>query len=195
MSNALELARDALYDFVGRDFAHLEPKEALAAWYEAIKKQGGQAKARFEEHGGPEIIDPVERLRFFCSLAMTGQDWIDVEPFFDALKTQGAPVAYRITSPDGIVWIGGNPTILPRHTSEPLFTQAPTIPDGYSIVSNVIVLGLATWMDEAADDIADWGAYASKHFQEKHQLANLIADYKTRAQKLRDTLAAPECKP
>ena len=28
----------------------------------------------------------VERLRFFCSLAMTGQDWLDVEPFFNALE-------------------------------------------------------------------------------------------------------------
>lgn len=29
---------------------------------------------------------PLERLRFFCSLAMNGQDWLDVEPFFDELK-------------------------------------------------------------------------------------------------------------
>ena len=30
-----------------------------------------------------EEDDPVERLRFFCSLAMNCQDWLDVEPFFD----------------------------------------------------------------------------------------------------------------
>jgi hypothetical protein len=30
---------------------------------------------------------PIERLRFFCSLAMNGQDWIDVETFFDALAS------------------------------------------------------------------------------------------------------------
>ena len=29
--------------------------------------------------------DPVERLRAFCSLAMKGQDWLDVERFFDAV--------------------------------------------------------------------------------------------------------------
>jgi hypothetical protein len=29
---------------------------------------------------------PLERLRFFCSLAMRPQDWLDVEPFFDALR-------------------------------------------------------------------------------------------------------------
>ena len=32
--------------------------------------------------------DPMERLRFFCSLAMNGQDWIDVEPFFGAVLTE-----------------------------------------------------------------------------------------------------------
>jgi len=32
--------------------------------------------------------DPVERLRFFCSLAMSDQDWFDVEPFFDALEAE-----------------------------------------------------------------------------------------------------------
>ena len=30
-------------------------------------------------------LDPIERLRFFLSIALTGQDWIDVEPFIDAL--------------------------------------------------------------------------------------------------------------
>ncbi len=30
--------------------------------------------------------DPLERLRFFCSLAMSGQDWLDVGPFFDAVR-------------------------------------------------------------------------------------------------------------
>ena len=32
-----------------------------------------------------EEPDPIERLRFFCSLAMTGKNWIDVEEFFDDL--------------------------------------------------------------------------------------------------------------
>lgn len=38
--------------------------------------------------GYEEEVDPVERLRFFCSLAMEGQDWIDVEPFFDDVVKQ-----------------------------------------------------------------------------------------------------------
>ncbi|MFA7291844.1 MAG: hypothetical protein WC023_06305 [Rhodocyclaceae bacterium] len=35
---------------------------------------------------------PLENLRFFCSLAMNGQDWLDVEPFFDALAAAPAPL-------------------------------------------------------------------------------------------------------
>ena len=29
--------------------------------------------------------NPIERLRFFLSCALTGQDWLDVEPFIDAV--------------------------------------------------------------------------------------------------------------
>jgi len=45
------------------------------------------ALSRFNECGGEEEPSPLERLRFFCSLAMNGQDWLDVEPFFDALSS------------------------------------------------------------------------------------------------------------
>jgi len=30
--------------------------------------------------------NPIERLRFFLSFALTGQDWLDVEPFIDAIS-------------------------------------------------------------------------------------------------------------
>jgi hypothetical protein len=39
--------------------------------------------------------DPVERLRAFCSFAMKGQDWLDVEPFFDALTAARDLTAWR----------------------------------------------------------------------------------------------------
>ena len=45
------------------------------------------ARQQFDELGGAEEPDPLERLRFFCSLAMSGQDWLDVEPFFDDVLT------------------------------------------------------------------------------------------------------------
>ena len=52
------------------------------------------AKEQFEELRGGDEADPLERLRAFCSCAMNGQDWLDVEPFFDALKsTDAAPQA------------------------------------------------------------------------------------------------------
>lgn len=37
-----------------------------------------------------EETDPVERLRFFCSIAMNGQDWLDVEKFFDDVIAERA---------------------------------------------------------------------------------------------------------
>jgi hypothetical protein len=32
--------------------------------------------------------DPIERLRFFCSIALTGRDWFDVEKFFDDIEAE-----------------------------------------------------------------------------------------------------------
>ena len=39
---------------------------------------------KFKKHGGYDEKDPLERLRFFCSLAMNNasSDWLDVEQFF-----------------------------------------------------------------------------------------------------------------
>ena len=48
----------------------------------------GTALSRFTDADGFTEDDPIERLRFFCSLAMDGQDWIDVEPFFGAVLTE-----------------------------------------------------------------------------------------------------------
>jgi len=45
---------------------------------------------------------PLERLRFFCSLAMRPQDWLDVKPFFDALaEPQPEPVAWMYVNLEG----------------------------------------------------------------------------------------------
>lgn len=49
------------------------------------------ALERFKACEGDQLTDPVERLRFFCSFALTGQDWLDVEPFFDALNPAATP--------------------------------------------------------------------------------------------------------
>lgn len=31
---------------------------------------------------------PLERLRFFCSLCLNSQDWLDIEPFFDDVEKE-----------------------------------------------------------------------------------------------------------
>ena len=38
----------------------------------------------------PEIMNetPLEQLRFFCSFAMSHDDWLDSEEFFDAVEAQ-----------------------------------------------------------------------------------------------------------
>ena len=65
-------------------------------WRTAIQQAAGAvpevppAMERFNASIGDES-DPIERLRFFCSIAMNGQDWIDVEPLFDALIASPAP--------------------------------------------------------------------------------------------------------
>jgi len=43
-----------------------------------------------KENGGDT---PLENLRFFCSLAMNGQDWLDVERFIDEVENQSTPNA------------------------------------------------------------------------------------------------------
>ena len=76
---------------------------------------GVAAKARFYALGGDEEPAPLERLRFFCSLAMNGQDWMDVEPFFDDVQTlltpnarsePTAPLLAQVGSTDGLCHTG-----------------------------------------------------------------------------------------
>jgi len=73
----LEMAKQA--GFYAPDAYH---KEMLIAFARLIE-QKTPALERFMELGRNEETDPVERLRFFCSLALSGQDWLDVEPFIE----------------------------------------------------------------------------------------------------------------
>ena len=43
---------------------------------------------------------PVERLRFFLSIALTGQDWIDVEQFIDGVSQQLANAVQMLSDQD-----------------------------------------------------------------------------------------------
>ena len=41
--------------------------------------------------------DPIERLRFFCSIALTGRDWFDVEQFFYDIEAERKDLQSRST--------------------------------------------------------------------------------------------------
>lgn len=68
-----------------------ESDSALLQAHRYAIAAGPVALARFleiEKDPDSELAEekPLERLRFFCSLAMSAQNWIDVEPFFDAIE-------------------------------------------------------------------------------------------------------------
>lgn len=44
------------------------------------------ALSQFKELKGESEECPLERLRFFCSLSLSGDDWLDVEQFFDDVE-------------------------------------------------------------------------------------------------------------
>jgi hypothetical protein len=72
------------------------------------------------------LVEPsaIERLRFFCSLSMSGQDWLDVEPFFNDL-IQEKPV----TLPDG--WVSVEDRLPKVNERVLLCTSNQYICDGY----------------------------------------------------------------
>ena len=93
-------------------------------------QHGEPALSRFTDSGGYEEQDPIERLRFFCSLAMNGQDWLDVEPFFAAIKQQGEPVAETAAGNYGprLMWCSDEAK-QETPIGAKLYTSAPTIPE------------------------------------------------------------------
>jgi hypothetical protein len=66
-------------------------------WFPAQRAgQTPTAKERFDELE-PLNEEPLERLRFFLSLALKGQDWLDVEPFLAAIAAPLEPAAKVLT--------------------------------------------------------------------------------------------------
>src|SRR5574343_605803 len=62
----------------------------------AERAEGAQAETaleQFNKFASTEPMSPLEKLRFFLSCALKPQDWLDVEPFLDALPiAQGSGV-------------------------------------------------------------------------------------------------------
>lgn len=66
-----------------------------SAVLEKLKAQE-PALVRYNKHMNGEVEpDPVERLRFFLSLALTGQNWFDVEKFLDDLPPDDVVQKYE----------------------------------------------------------------------------------------------------
>jgi hypothetical protein len=64
----------------------------------------------------------------------------------------------------------------------------PKVPDD-------VLVKAAAYLQQAAEDVAGWGAYASEYFQNKHDLKFNIALYHQRAAELEAILSAQEPKP
>jgi hypothetical protein len=55
-------------------------------------------------------MSPIEQLRFFLSLGLDGQDWLDVEPFIEAVVQQLSDSQKQVTLlRDTLHWIAGQP--------------------------------------------------------------------------------------
>lgn len=65
--------------------------QEVIALYLRQRNKEGRAKAAYDEAvQGSAEPDAIERLRFYCSCAMFGRDWLDAQPFFDDLVKQVA---------------------------------------------------------------------------------------------------------
>jgi hypothetical protein len=92
-------------------------------------KPRATALSRFSADPVIPELDPIERLQFFCALAMNEQDWLDVEPFFDDVTALSAPqkvlTAEEVTEPGHYWWrppAGGNWDIVRVWASLPFAT-------------------------------------------------------------------------
>lgn len=170
IANALELALESLEKYRGQldQYGKHSAIESIAALEQAIKanaesvqQQSEPALVRFAANGGYDEVDPVERLRFFCSLAMQGKDWLDVEQFFDAIKQRDEPVGEVVAATgslgDAVIikWISEyRPSI-----GDLLYTSVPTIPEGWKLVPKEPTekMIVAAWReDQYKDQDPEW---------------------------------------
>lgn len=114
----------------------LRENELLWAYNNDAAAVSAPTLARCNAHIGDEK-SPLERLRFFLSLALKRQDWIDVEPFLDALAAQAQPAAMcgcGDTFGDGSVCAN----CLAGIDCKPVPDDEPAaVPDGFVLVRDV----------------------------------------------------------
>jgi hypothetical protein len=115
LSDAVELVGYVSFEIDGYKFREDEPRGPFKDQWKPVyfaaptpERAEKSAKQQYDASGcAEEEPDPIERLRFFCSLAMNGQDWIDVEPFFDAITPERADAAPTPSDKQGVL-PGGN---------------------------------------------------------------------------------------
>lgn len=102
------------------DFDLPPPNDAIQQATPEPVGESALARYKFLNIEGEESC-PVERLRGFLSLALSGQDWLDVEPFLDALTrpAPGVPEGWSIHTDahgSGEYWLrDAQGTLIARH--------------------------------------------------------------------------------
>ena len=77
-----EFAEDSCWEYFDAPTGE-DCKECIPLYTHPAKEP---AKQRYDDcMKDCDEPNPIERLRFFLSCALTGQDWLDVEPFIDAI--------------------------------------------------------------------------------------------------------------
>lgn len=101
-----------------KDQMHAYARAALSA-----ASSAEPALHRFDEAAAEGMV-PTARLRYFCSLAMSGQDWMDVEPFFDAVESPRAAEPVSPTSAGDVELRAAAQAVIDRWDT-PLWKDAP----------------------------------------------------------------------
>lgn len=67
-----------------------ETFERLAGTAQArVRELEGPAKPKYDKHADDLVHEPpLERLRYYCSIALNHQDWLDIEELFDDVEAQ-----------------------------------------------------------------------------------------------------------
>jgi hypothetical protein len=129
---------------IARAKQQAEPVSALTRYNEIVA-----------EDPAVDMGGALERLRFFCSLSMPGQDWLDVEPFFDAVeKEQAEPVAYcyvrKGTSADAFTF-DPNPADAVEGTVFPLYAHPTQQAEPAVVQADKFCDSHCTMLDHHAD--------------------------------------------
>jgi dsDNA-binding SOS-regulon protein len=87
----------------------------------------------------------LERLRIFCSLAMTKEDWLDAEPFFDAAEAELTKLDVRLAEIDRL-----------KQQAEPMGGEVERLMSVLEIQDATITALSAAQQAKPIDWVCDW---------------------------------------